>query len=150
MEKNTKRKGILFVKGTSYGGLSRSQAHTLQKEYKHKIHFLSYAVTEITGLPPGYDERFNQFFDKIEKKDIIDWNLIDPTYPESIVAAVTLLEAARQGCSVSNKADWDSIYEKAVNEYNSRGGEIKDKAFPSQDYDIVGRIEELKKFLSTQ
>ena len=72
-------KGILFVKGTPYANLGKKAADELQRQYNGKVHFLSYAVAQRSDLPLGYEDRFNEFFNKIENKNTIDWDLIDPT-----------------------------------------------------------------------
>ena len=139
-------KGILFVKGTPYANLGKKAADELQCQYNGKVHFLSYAVAHRRDLPPGYEDRFNDFFHKIENENIIDWDLIDPTYPESIVAALLLLHAAPL-CSEPEKRK--NIWESAVAEYNSRSKEKLDKKLNWGNTEkIQEQAKKLNKFLS--
>ena len=153
--------GILFVKGSSYSGLGREKAEKLQKEYDNKIHFLSYAVAGQADLPNGYEERFEQFFNKIRNENIIDWELIDPPSPkESIVAALLLLEAALRDCDVANVGG--TIWLNTVKEYNEErkllseagkkpdGSKDLDEEFPRGKEDIKKCIDKLKKYLQPQ
>ena len=140
--------GILFVKGTPYGGLGNKEiAYKLQNEYDGKVHFLSYAVANKSDSS-GYKDRFKKFFCKIKKDGDIDWDLIDPTYPESIVAALLLLHAALR---CSEPENWQNIWKNAVEEYNSRSEEkLKKKLDWNKKEKIREHIEKLKTFLSSR
>ena len=143
--KNGHCKGILFVSGSARCGLDLQNVNALENKYKD-IHFLSYAVEKGSGLPLGYEDRFNEFFSKIESENIIDWDLIDPAYPESIVAALLLLQAAPL---CSEPENWQGIWNNAVAEYNSRNEENLDRKLDWDDKEkIQKQIENLKKFLS--
>lgn len=152
-------KGILFVKGTSYGGLGNKEAASkLQNDYDDKVHFLSYAVEQTSDLSLDYEERFNEFFRKIKDENTIDWDLIDPTYPESIVAALLLLHACRHSDSlqsVCQKKKGNAIIERAIEEYNSLSGNSEkwnnQRSWSwKKKRQINSLIDKLNKFLSDQ
>ena len=139
-------KGILFVSGSARCGLCLERANALKNKYDGKVHFLSYAVAQRSDLPPVYEERFKEFFSKIENENIIDWGLIDPTYPESIVAALLLLQAAP---FCSEPENWQNIWKNAVKEYNSLSDKNLDEDIKWDNKEkIQEQIEKLKTFLS--
>ena len=145
--KNVHCKGILFVSGSARCGLGLERVNKLQEQYKAKVRFLSYAVPTEEGVPEGYENRYTEFFCKIKNEDIIDWDLIDPTYPESIVAALLLLHVAPL-CS-EQPEEMETIWENAVAEYNSRSEDELDEEIDwSNQENIREQAKKLKKFLS--
>lgn len=107
-------------------------------------------------MPPGYEDRYKEFYRKIQCEETIDWELIDHPNPKSIVAALIQLQAAYlRGNSLQSayeSEEWRTIWESAVTEHNSLNRSDEERLECQLDWNNKGeiqkRIEKLQKFLS--
>ncbi len=93
--KDERCKSVLYVKGVPFGGLgNRVAAEKVESLYPGRVHFLSFVIERATDLSAQQKERFEVFFKNVRDRDFIDWNVIDPLVPESLVALYLLATAA--------------------------------------------------------
>lgn len=116
-------RGVLYVRGMAYAGLSREEVKRIEGDNNQRVHFLSYAVEDGHDLIGNLRSRFARFFEKVASEDAIDWRLIDEPWPESLVAVYLLAKALSTVDSPGAKAllaeeeRWIRVWQTAKKEY---------------------------------
>lgn len=139
-------RGILVVKGVPQAGISDGQYQRLKELFGSRLHVSARAVgtaQEDTRLSGARAARFGKFFQYARSKDVLDWNILDPPWPESIVAVYLLARVmsadARARKVIENRRpEWELIWEEAKREYKS----LTQRAlnYPSLDSDTAEKI----------
>ena len=120
-------RGVLLVKGVARAGISEEQFSKLKSLYGNRFHISARAVGtthEDTKLSGAQASRFARFFRQARSRDLLDWNILDPPWPESLVAVYLLAkvmsvspEAAR--VLEGRRAQWGPIWQEANREYKT-------------------------------
>lgn len=129
-------RGILFLKGVAFAGFGRRFADQLHKQFGDRVHVLSYAVSERLAGPRA--QAFERFFNSVREENRIDWEMIDPSWPEHLVGVALLLCALRHGDTDFQEKlhhEWliqdelwrSSFLEAALSEFQERNGGCTDE-----------------------
>lgn len=119
--------GILLVKGVPRAGIGEERFQSLKDLYGSRFHISARAVgtaQEDTRLSGARAAQFARFFQYAREKDVLDWSILDPPWPESVLAVYLLakvMSANTEACGViANRRDeWEPIWEEAKREYKS-------------------------------
>jgi hypothetical protein len=124
-------RGILLVKGVPRAGIGDEEFERLKDLYGSRFHISARAVgteQEDTRLSDVHAARFARFFQYARSKDVLDWNILDPPWPESVVAVYLLarvMSTDAQAAELIENArnDWEPIWEEAKREFESLTGD---------------------------
>jgi hypothetical protein len=118
-------RGVLLVKGVPAAGLSGAELARLKAQYGARFHASACAVGtehESTRLSGDSEARFINFFQHARAADDLpDWSILDPQWPDKLLAAYLLAKALASGADVADviegrSADWAPIWEGARRE----------------------------------
>lgn len=118
--------GILLVKGLPRAGLSSEAFARLKKQYGARFHASACAVgtaQEDTRLSGDVESRFRNFFRNVRlSEDRLDWGVLDPQWPDKLIAAYLLAKTLASGGAEAElverqAADWEPIWAEARREY---------------------------------
>lgn len=119
-------RGVLLVKGVPAAGLSGDHLTRLKTQYGPRFHASACAVGtehESTRLSGHSETRFRNFFEHARAADDLpDWSILDPRWPENLLAAYllakTLASDAGEADVIEGRAeDWEPVWREARREY---------------------------------
>jgi hypothetical protein len=126
-------RGILLVKGVPRAGLSGEMFARLKKQYGARFHASACAVgtaQEETRLSGDAEARFRDFFRNARlSEDKLDWGLLDPQWPDKLVATYLLAKTLAAGGPEAelverHAADWRPVWAEARREYRLLADEV--------------------------
>lgn len=120
-------RGILLVKGVPRAGIGEEEFQKLKDVYGSRFHISARAVgteQEDSRLSGVSAARFRKFFQNVRTKDVLDWNILDPPWPESLVAVYLLAKVMSNNAQAAElienaRSDWEPIWEEAKSEFES-------------------------------
>lgn len=120
-------RGVLLIKGVPAAGLSCEELARLKAQYGVRFHASACAIgTEhepSTRLSGDLEARFKNFFQHVRAADDLpDWSILDPQWPNKLLAAYLLAKALASGAGEADvierrAADWEPLWEEARREY---------------------------------
>ncbi len=119
-------RGVLLVKGVPAAGLSRDQLARLKAQYGARFHASACAVGtehESTLLSGDSEARFRNFFRHARAADDLpDWSILDPRWPDNLLATYLLARALASGTVEADviegrAADLGPVWQGARREY---------------------------------
>jgi hypothetical protein len=144
-------RGVLLVKGVPAAGLSSEQVARLKTQYGARFHASACAVGtehESTRLSGDSEARFRNFFRHARAADDLpDWCILDPRWPDYLLAAYLLAKALASGAGEADviegrAADLEPIWQGARREYLLlRGDELPQGRLDRRTArDVVARL----------
>jgi hypothetical protein len=123
-------RGILLVKGVPRAGISEELFLSLKNQYGTRFHISAQAVgttQEDSRLTRLNAARFARFFEHARSRDVLNWDILDPPWPQSLVAAYLLARVMsadlQTGVAIEgNRTDWEPIWIEAGKEYTALTG----------------------------
>ncbi|MET0621811.1 MAG: hypothetical protein ABW250_02415 [Pyrinomonadaceae bacterium] len=119
-------RGVLLVKGVPAAGLSGEHIARLKTQYGARFHASACAVGtehESTRLSGDSETRFRNFFEHARATDDLpDWSILDPRWPENLLAAYLLAKALASGAGEADVIegrvdDWEPVWQRARREH---------------------------------
>jgi hypothetical protein len=124
-------RGVMLVKGVSRSGLKSEEFVKLKRQYGDRFYACARSVgtaSEPTKLSGELRERFKSFFQHVrDSADTIDWSMLEPTWPASLISTYLLARVLATGNKAAgmisdHEAVWSMVWEEARKEYESLTG----------------------------
>lgn len=124
-------RGLLLVKGIPRAGLNNEEFAELKRHYGDRFHASACAVgtmDESSRLSGDLSKRFRDFFHDVNRApDKIDWSILDPQWPATLISAYLLASVLAtdtdEALLIKEEAGkWRPVWEEARKEHELMTG----------------------------